>query len=237
MSTDTPSFSGMDVLKALNLHGFVHVWGSSGSGKTLFAMQAAATRSIESHVVWICTDLKTSFIPRLKELVDYHKGTASNITVIITRGSQETYETLLGLEHILLPATSLVIIDSLTRVLDMARRDPILWGREMVEDILPYLAGLASSKQLSLLCTSECRTLDLTGAKPVFHKTIQKWVNCEIRLSRPHGAKISEIIHTQNDECIALQKIHVSGVPEITVDMQQKKSKEVPICSEEQSCA
>ncbi len=234
-NSDSSLSQESDLLKYLGVQGFIHLWGASGSGKTLLAMQAAAIKSRNSHVIWICTDFKVNFIQRLRDLVALYNGNSSNIVIILTKGSSETYDAITNLKSEIDDTTSLVIIDTITRVLDMARRDPLLWGREMVEDVLPYLAGLVTSRKISILCTSECRTLDSEGPKPVFHDALRKWVDIDLQLLRPHGSYRTEINDTINNTQIAIQVLKSDGLPKVTRLAISESIKGVSKCSEEQS--
>jgi hypothetical protein len=227
----------IDLLDSLDAKGLIHIWGISGSGKTLFALQSAAIRSKNSHVLWVCTDMKLSFIDLLKDYVDYFKGISSNISVIVTKGSSETYTKICQLEDEIKDNTSLVVIDSITRVLDMARRDPSVWGREMIEDILPFLAGLVRSKNISILCVSECRTLTNAGPIPVFYESIKKWTKSDFHFKRQYGRFSTEIIDTITKHQIADQKVGVDGLYIVSLPPRKTVQSEDSTCLEEQSFA
>ena len=229
------SYSKMDLLESLDAKGLIHLWGTSGSGKTLFALQSAAIRCKASHVLWISTDLKLSFINLLKGYVDHYQGIPSNISVIVTKGSSAAYNKICNLEGELQANTSLVVIDSLTRVLDMARRNPSIWGRELIEDILPFLSGLVRSKNISVLCISECRNLGDTNPIPVFYEQIMKWANSDFHLKRQYGSFSSEIFDTINSFQIAEQKAGEDGFYILSPLPRKTNQGEDATCLEEQS--
>lgn len=182
------------LIKQLNLEGLIHIWGKAGSGKTLLASIIASNESRYSKVEWINTDAKQSFVPQLKRLVESEEGVMENIIVTMLNDRHEIREVILNLAERLDPEVSLVVIDSITRILDLARADPILWGREMIEEALPTLAGLVDQKGLSVIITSETRAMEDSKNLAVHQKTIAKWVDHDFLLIKTTMDSSSQIM-------------------------------------------
>ncbi|MFW9982649.1 MAG: hypothetical protein ACFFE3_12130, partial [Candidatus Thorarchaeota archaeon] len=169
-------------------------WGKAGSGKTLLASIIACNESRYSKVEWINTDAKQSFVPQLKRIVESEEGVMDNITVTMANDRHEIREVILNLSEFLDPEVSLVVIDSITRILDMAREDPILWGREMIEESLPTLAGLVSNLRVNIIIISETRAMEDSNILAVHQKTISKWVDHDILLTKTNVDSSSKIM-------------------------------------------
>jgi hypothetical protein len=96
--------------------------------------------------------------------------------------------------------TSLVVIDPITRVIDLARREPLPWGRELIEQALPTLAALAESRRVDVVVTSECRTLPDIGAVPVLSEPLRRWSDNLVFCSRPGRDLPTEILRVEDGE-------------------------------------
>ncbi|MHA2026882.1 MAG: AAA family ATPase [Candidatus Thorarchaeota archaeon] len=188
------------LMDQLGLKGLIHIWGKAGSGKTMLASKIASDESIYARVEWINTDSKQSFVQQLKRDVEVGGGNIRNVVVTMISDRTQIKDMVLNLNKTLEPDVSLVIIDSLTRVLDMARKDPILWGREMIEEVLPALAGLVNKKVVNVIITSEARTVDEQRTIAVHHKTIAKWTDHEMHLVRSRRGDSSRIIRNTGTE-------------------------------------
>ena len=84
------------VQEILNKGGMVHVSGSAGSGKTLFASYIASLVSRTGHVDWVCADGKTTFVTHLKKNIGAVSGSESNLTLTIIHGHERVQETILS---------------------------------------------------------------------------------------------------------------------------------------------
>ncbi len=188
------------ILSQLGLSGMIHVWGLPAAGKTLFATVAAAEVSRHSRVEWINCDGKGGFVSALKAVVKHRKGTLSNVTVSFPKTRESILSLITDLPSALPDDVGLVVIDPVTRVLDMARVDPVLWGRELIEEILPSLAGLVLRRATDVLITSESRTLMDRGTVAVHHQSIKRWCDHDILIQRSMMAGRSEIILNGRDE-------------------------------------
>lgn len=192
-------------MEQLGLRGLIHIWGKAGSGKTMLASKIASDESRYSRVEWINTDSKQSFVHQLKQDIEVEGGNIRNVTVTMISDRNQVKDMILNLNKTLEPEVSLVVIDSLTRVLDMARKDPTLWGREMIEEALPALAGLVNKKDVKVIITSETRTVDEQKAIAVHHKTIAKWTDHDVHLVRSSKGSASRIIrNTESVEQIGV---------------------------------
>lgn len=160
-----------------------HIWGEAGSGKTLLACAIAAEAIKEGHVRWVCTDGKRSFIRTLRanllELNDH------NITVSVSVGHKEVQKYVLSLPKTVHPKTSLIVIDPITRVLDMSRQDSIMWGRELIEEALPSLVAL-NQNGVKVVLVSEVRCLE-EETVPVMHGSISVWRPVDLHVVRSPG--------------------------------------------------
>lgn len=185
------------LMTSLGLRGLVHLWGSAGSGKTLLACGLAGDASKHGRVEWINTDGKKSFVSYLKRNIDTSGGKVENVTITMTGDQPELLELIRTLPDSNLP--SLIVIDPITRVLDLARGDPTLWGREIVEDVLPTLAGIVSSNDLDIVITSESRMLGDSGNRAVHHNTIVKWIDHDLYLNRDLSGSLTHIVRKNED--------------------------------------
>ena len=112
-----------DILKMGDL---IHIWGEAGSGKTLLACSLATEALGDGHVSWICTDGKRSFVSILKKNIGHLENPKFNTTVRIPTDHREVQETLVSLCDDLHPETAMVVVDPITRTLDMSRRSPTM---------------------------------------------------------------------------------------------------------------
>ncbi|MFW9786414.1 MAG: hypothetical protein ACFFE2_07080 [Candidatus Thorarchaeota archaeon] len=203
----------------LTLDGLIHLWGAAGSGKTLFACSIAAEISSYSKVEWINTDSKHSFIPFLKRTIDSVGGVIQNVCVSMMGDRNEALDHILGLPQSLQKGVSLVVIDPITRLLDMARKNPILWGRELVEEVLPTLAGLVQERGLTIIITSESRELTESGNLAVHYRNIKKWVDHDLVLVRQpleDSTRILRVIDTlENREQLGVLRLQEDGSPTV----------------------
>lgn len=187
------------LMEQLGLKGLIHIWGRAGSGKTMLACKIASDESSYSRVEWINTDSKQSFVSQLKRDIEAGGGNIRNVAITLVSDKNQIKDLVLKLNKTLEPEVSLVVIDSLTRVLDMARKDPTLWGREMIEEVLPALAGLVNKEVVNVIITSEVRTVDEQRTIAVHHRTIAKWTDHDVHLVRSSNGDTSRII--RNTEC------------------------------------
>ena len=192
-----PLVSNISLMTSLGLRGFIHLWGSAGSGKTLLACALAGDASKYGRVEWINTDGKKSFVSYLKRNIDASGGEVENVTITMTDDQSEIIELIRTLPDSDLP--SLIVIDPITRVLDLARDDPTLWGRDIVEDVLPTLASIVSTNDLSIVITSECRMLEDSGNHAVLHNTITKWIDHDLWLNRDASGSLTHIVRKTED--------------------------------------
>ena len=209
--------SKTSLTETLALDGLIHLWGNAGAGKTLFACSIASEVSRYSKVEWINTDSKQSFIPYLKRSIESAGGSTQNVSVTMANDRQEVRDLILGLSRSLPEGVSLIVIDSITRLLDMAREDPTLWGRELFEEALPTLAGIVDEKGVKILITSESRAMSEVGNLAVHHRTIKKWADHDILLVRSaleDSTRIMRVVDTPKDqEQIGILRLMENGIP------------------------
>jgi hypothetical protein len=175
-------------------------------------------------VEWICTDSKKRFIPHLKATVNLVGGVESNVAVTMTKGHEQALDTLLSLPATLAPHTSMVVFDPITRVLDMSRTDPILWGRVLIEEALPTLGALASERGLDVILVSEMRFLPEVGNSPVYSTEISKWTDNTVKVCRDISGKTSSIfiVENGNDREIAHLQVLRNGACQLSISRHQE---------------
>jgi len=209
--------SKVSITDNLTLDGLIHLWGDAGSGKTLLACSIASEVSRYSKVEWINTDAKQSFIPFLKRSIDSVGGSIQNVSITMAGERNEVRDLVLMLPQSLPDGVFLIVIDSITRLLDMAREDPILWGRELFEEALPTLAGLVDERRVTILLISESRAMTDSGNLAVHHRTIKKWVDHDIMLVRNPLEDSSRIMRVvdglDNKEQIGILRMMDDGIP------------------------
>ena len=186
-------------LTPLGFHGLIHLWGIAGSGKTLFAVAIASEISKFSNVEWINADGKKSFVNQLKKNVVSQNGKPENIVVTLIQDSRALVDEIHSLSE-RIHGTALIVIDPITRVLDMARKNPILWGQEIVEDVLPTLAGIVERFGVDIIITSECRLMNDSVNHAVHHETITKWVDHDLHIQRDPTGLFSHVLISSLDK-------------------------------------
>ncbi len=175
----------------------IHVWGPPAAGKTLFVSMLAAEIVDSGYVHWLALDGKVSQLAHLKKMIERRGRDASAISVSVAGNSAEARRLVMGSTRSLRDDTVLLVVDPITRVLDMSHRDEIMWGREMFEEALPTLAGLARARDIMVAMTSEIREYD-TGYRAVYHDIIRGWVDCEFRLYRDMSSNVTRVYKTRH---------------------------------------
>lgn len=208
--------SNSTILNRLGLRGLIHLRGNAGSGKTLFAVALASDISKYSRVEWINADGKKSFLNQLKKNVLAHNGHPENVIVTLTKGYKELVDEIHSLVD-RISGTNLIVIDPITRVLDMARNNPTLWGREIVEDILPTLVGIIEQFNVHIVISSECRLMDDSVNQAVHYSTITKWVDHDLHITRDPTGAFSHVLTTINDheKETALLRLNDEGILDV----------------------
>jgi len=194
---------------SLDLGGITNVIGPAGSGKTLLATAIAADASRTSHVEWINADSKRRFIPHLKATVKHLRGVESNVSVIMAEGHQQALNALLSLPMTITSDTSLIVIDPITRVLDMSRTDPILWGQVLIEEALPTLGALFWERNIDVIVVSEMRFLPEIGNHPVFLNKIARWADRTIKVCRDVSSTLSSVSKLESGDDREIAKLQV----------------------------
>ncbi len=175
-----------------NMRGIIHLSGSAGSGKTLLAAAIAAKVTRSHHVDWLAFDGKPGFIGYLKRNLLYYGGLESNLTLTRISTTADAKTAIMDTANWLKHNTRLLVVDPITRVLDMSRHDNTLWGRELFEEALPTLAGIAENRDICILLTSEVREID-SVSKAVYHKKIHSWVSIDLILDRSFSKRFSRV--------------------------------------------
>jgi hypothetical protein len=220
------------LLEALGLRGLIHFWGDAGSGKTLFAVAIACDASRYSHVEWINSDAKKSFVTHLKKNLGVSNGRIENITINLTESRSELNALIDDMPRTVSEA-SLVVIDPITRVLDMTREDPILWGREIIEEVLPTLSGIVSQNNVDVIIISESRMMEDSSNQAVHHKSISRWVDHDICLQRSLHGSHTQISRMTDDglQELATMKLDSNGfieiIPRMTILQRSRRENEL----------
>ena len=207
-------------MDALGLRGLIHLWGDAGSGKTLFAVALACDASRNHRVEWINTDAKKSFVSHLKKNAIASGGKMENITVTFTEDQAELCTLIEGLPRAI-AGVSLVVIDSITRVLDLTRDNPVLWGREIIENALPTLTGIVTHNNIDIIITSESRMMQDSTNHAIHHNTISRWADFDLCMTRSMGKPHSQVSRFSQDGMkeLASMRIDSRGVIEVVPQM------------------
>lgn len=172
------------------LKGMIHVSGDPASGKTLFAIAYASEMSVRSDVLWINTNGKMAFIEPLKRTMSYRNGKPESVRIISTLGHEMVLQAIEDIPSFLTEDTALVVIDSITRVLDMGLRTEPMWGRILFEEVLPTLTAISMTQDLTILYISECR--DVGGSRrAVYKEAMNRFADYEIKITRSRRSGIS----------------------------------------------
>ncbi len=192
----------------LNLKGLTHVWGDAGSGKTLFAIAIAAPLTVNHHVLWMNTDGKWSFLNPLRNNISLNNGKRENVSVVMAHG--QALEQIQRLPKLINSNTRLVVIDSISRTVDLGRKDPTLWGREMLEEVMPTLSSLVMNSNLQILAINEMRFLNDHNV-PLLYDIIRRFCDNDLEIRRDptgissilvNGNKIAETLIQENGSVI-----------------------------------
>jgi predicted ATP-dependent serine protease len=208
----------------LGLSGLVHISGQSGSGKTLLAVALAADISRHSCVDWINTDGKVSFTSYLRKNIS--DDNAKRINLQTPLGFRKSYDTIMNLE---IKPDSLVVIDTITRLLDMSSNSPELWGRDLFEEVLPTLAAQSQSKDTTVLLLSESRYGTDEKLEPVFHNMIDRWVDHHLELRREYLSKKTTIHRFDEENVLACLVLDKEGI--IQIEIQKERDRCLENCT------
>jgi len=200
------------------MRGMIHFSGSAGSGKTLLAAAIAAKVSQQSHVDWLAIDGKPGFIGHLKRNLQYYGGLESNLTVTRVSTTKDAKNVIMDTANRIKHNTRLIVVDPITRVLGLStlgnNRKENLWGRDLFEEALPTLAGIAEIQDMCVILTSEVRE-DETGPKAIYHKKIRSWVSVDLILDRTYSRKFSRVFVGTDDgvpgDLIGTMYLHENG--------------------------
>jgi len=192
----------------LGMGDLFHIWGEAGTGKTLLVCALAAEVVKDGHVRWLCTDGKRSFINTLRNNLKTEEE--HNITVSVPIGHKDVQESILSLPGNIHPETLLVVVDPITRVLDMSRRDFVMWGRELIEEVLPSLVAL-SQKGVKVVLVSEVRCW-ADKAMPVMYESISVWKPVDLHVLRNPGGDSTIMECTELGHERPLARISVNGL-------------------------
>jgi hypothetical protein len=172
------------------LKGASHISGSSGSGKTVLAVWMAARATKHGQVLWVNTDGKLTFVESLRKNISAIGGMTERLSII--KGHKQALDAVRSVSDLLVDDTCLVIIDPITRVLDLGRKNEIMWGRNLFENALPGIAGSTIPRGVSLVVTSEARQLD-DETKAIHQNSINRFMDRELNLTRLYGSKTTTI--------------------------------------------
>jgi hypothetical protein len=196
--------------KCLDLNGVTHITGLAGSGKTILTSFIASQVVHDSYVHWVCTDNKYSFISYLKQNTPEDK--MPNVHIEIPEDHEQARACILALrDKVTISDVSLVVIDSITRVIDMSHRDALLWGRELEDQVLPTLVALSKVHGIDVILTSESRLVK-DKVVAVFAKQLSKWSDQEFVLKRDYLGKTVRICLGGEETPIAYMTRDSSGV-------------------------
>jgi hypothetical protein len=132
-----------------------------------------------------------SFVDSLRQNICAVSGKVESITVLTPRGHEEVRDTLLSTRDRIDSSIGMVVVDPITRVLDMAHVEEVMWGRELIEEVMPTLAAI-SMMGVNVFVVSESRCLD-GETHPVHGDTIRRWASYEIVLERALGGRVSTV--------------------------------------------
>jgi hypothetical protein len=214
----------------------VHLWGRAGTGKTLLAVALATEASRHGCVEWINTDGKRSFVLPLKASIKAAGGYSSKVNVTLTRGCTEALETIMALPSTVPPGTTMIVVDPITRVIDMGNVDDIMWGRELREDALPALAALASGG-VKVIIVSEVRSTEI-GVLPVLYDSMKRWRPRSLKAVRGPGRHSTLLLPaSEGEEVLAVMKLDDEGLLQLDYPSAQFLQERDHSCLERQSCA
>jgi predicted nicotinamide N-methyase len=224
----TPVMCDCQRPNALGFRGLVHIRGPAGAGKSLLAVAIAAEVSTNSHVEWINTDGKSSFIPHLRRNIEARGGRMDSISITMAHNHNEALEAILNLVTLVEPDTALVVVDPVTRVVDMSNVDSTMWGEELIEKALPTLAALAANG-VTVLATSENRSLLEGEDVPVHHQAIRRWADKEVAIQRERLGSYSTIsdidLKSGTQKPIGRLRLLNTGLIEVTPDQHESEAR------------
>ncbi len=197
--------------------GLIHVSGPAGAGKTMFAIAIASEMLQQGDVHWVAADAKIAFTSILKENVSLTSGDPSRLTLNIPTGHAEVQESIRSAANATSDMTKLIIIDPITRSLDLARDDDLMWGQPLFEEILPTLAAISGGKGIPIIITSEVRRFPSGEDVPIHWNSIRKWSDMELRLSgRPKlGPRVIEVFREEKWDSYLEMTVDETGLVQL----------------------
>jgi hypothetical protein len=157
--------------------------------------------------------------------------TAVSLLPVITHGMAR--DAVLDLPETLDQDTVLVVVDPVTRILDMSHREEVMWGRELFEEVLPTLAGLVIARALSVVIVSESRNFDNEPAA-VHHRSISRWVDHDLLLERRYGTKTSIVCKIGSEGDVPIFQFSLNNEGIIEIQPCESDNSEEHRCSESQ---
>ncbi|UCE10426.1 MAG: hypothetical protein JSW61_00445 [Candidatus Thorarchaeota archaeon] len=204
------------IVQISGISGLVHVWGSAGSGKTLLAIRIASEAACHSHVLWVNTDGKGAFIRLLRKNVVSAGGSRANVSVVL--GHSDARSAIDRISSCLKNETSLVVVDTITRILGMGPRSEPMWARVLFEEALPMLAGIARSRNIMIVILSESRSNGVED-QAVHLDSIKKFADFDLHVEREPGRRVSRILVTGKSmdsmETILALRLSNDGIVEV----------------------
>ena len=213
------------------LHGLIHLSGVAGSGKTLFAVGLASNATRSGNVLWINTDAKTAFVNHLKVNIDSVGGDRTAMSILPIMGHRRIRKAILDLPGSLDADTVLIVVDPVTRALDMSHKEDVMWGRELFEEVMPTLAGLVIARRLNVVIVSESRSFDYEPVA-VFHRSIKGWADHDLVLSRRYGALVTDVARYQTQGKVPFLQLTLTeeGIVRV-IEYSEENNSEVSDCS------
>lgn len=174
-----------EAIGGLPRQGITHIYGAAGVGKSTLAMEAYLGIAFRGYGCFV-VDCGGAYSPRrLLQLCRSKELPANRITLFKPRTFEEQSE-LVETLHLFLDSTvRLIVIDPITSFYrrQVAKETSTAYYRELAENQLPRLIGLAQDNDISIIIVNQISTWN-GEQRPVGGDAIRRYAKLEIRIQR-----------------------------------------------------
>ncbi len=174
-----------EAIGGLPRRGITHIYGASSVGKSTLAMEAYLGVAFSGHGCFII-DCGGAYSPRrLLQLCGQRELPAQRITLFKPRTFQEQSQ-LIETLHLFLDSTiRLIVIDPITSYYrrQVSKETLTAYYRELAENQLPHLIGLAMDNDISIIIVNQISTWNQEN-HPVGGDAVHRYAQLEIRIER-----------------------------------------------------
>jgi len=177
------------------------IYGEAGSGKTALALQTAISNAIEGYgTLFVDVDIRLS-TDRLTQLAGID---SEKILPLIFVARPKSFHDLTGLlqnlDSYINPKMALIVVDTITSLYraELGEENVFHMNRELNLQ-LGYLAEIARTYELTVILTSQVRSLPQKGnipgmVEPVATRVLKYWSENIMRIVSSQGSQARELV-------------------------------------------